>query len=94
MAEEKKKLLKISVSDEVFELLIHEFADRVKDLCYMKAEDSVRTALELSSHREKGYRTFYMYPDGRIDIHIIYSFNTNDLLQLIGRVRRLSEGKD
>ena len=72
-----------TVTDEEFEILVQEIAERLKDLIYMNAESQVRECL--TKLRD---RILTEDPHSEIIINVEFTLPFNDLRQIIGRMRR------
>lgn len=71
----------ISLTDEEYEIVVKEMAERVKDTGYMTAEPRLRELLEDMSFE----RAF-----DEITVSWSVKFVAMDLLQVLGRIRRTS----
>ena len=78
----------MKISDEEREAIIKELAERMKNIVYTTAEDKARAIL---SSIEKSIS----HDTGAEEVNIIYTvtFIINDLLEIIGGLRRKKEKK-
>ncbi len=67
------------ISLEDFELLVQEFAERIKDIVFMQAAEHARDALT---------RLEYVKCDDDIEVSYTVTFLVGDILQILGRKRR------
>ena len=76
----------MQISDEEYEAIIHELAERVRDVVFMNAERNLRNALP----KDRVEQLLDMPGYQPIDIEHHIEFTVDDLRQILGRCRRSS----
>ena len=74
--------MKLELTEEEKNAVIKELAERMKDAVYMNAEKKAEKAIN------KILKLKELSPDEPIEIKYKFTFIINDVLQILGRVRR------
>jgi len=81
----KEKLKsKLKITEEERNILIEELAERLKDVVYMNARRRVEEFIDRLLDED-------LEPNQEIIIHYKFALTFNDILQILGRVRRQKE---
>jgi len=76
-------MVKLKLTPEEKEAIITELAERMKDIIYMNAREKAEEALDQILKDD-------LHPNDTIDITYNIRFVFNDILQILGRIRRTS----
>ncbi|RLG36789.1 MAG: hypothetical protein DRN91_07105 [Candidatus Alkanophagales archaeon] len=77
-------MVKLKLTAEERNVIITELAERMKDIVYMNAREKAEEALNDIVKED-------LHPNDVIDISYNFRFIFNDVLQILGRVRRQNE---
>jgi len=77
---------KLNLTEEEKNIIITELAERMKDIVYINAKEEAKKALN-------NILTGYVTPTMEIEITYKIKFILNDILQMLGRIRRQKEGE-
>jgi len=78
------KALKLVLTEDEKKALIKELAERMKDIVYMNAESRAQATINSLLEVE-------LEPSDPIKINYKFNFVFNDILQILGRIRRKKE---
>jgi hypothetical protein len=83
-------MVKLVLSEDEKQHLVKELAERIKDLIFMKAHEQAEQAIGIVLKRVNGED---MNPNETFTIEFRYEFAINDLVQIVGRYRRMKQGR-
>ena len=78
-------MVTLNLTPEEKQIIIKELAERIKDLVYANAQQRTEEAINLLLKCD-------LKPDEPIQINFTYQFLITDLIQIVGRHRRTSQG--
>jgi hypothetical protein len=82
-------MVRLNVSEDEKKFLIDELSQRIKDLAYMNARKRTEEALDTLLEKIKDRDTD---PNALMEITLHYQFLINDLIQMLGRYKRMRGG--
>ena len=82
-------MVKLDVNDQERSFLICELAERIRDLAYMNAH---KRAEEVIDKLLKEFEGKDVDPNTEVEVNVHYQFLVNDLIQILGRYRRMKGG--
>jgi hypothetical protein len=82
-------MIRLDINNLERSFLICELAERIRDLAYMNAR---KRAEEVIDNLLKAWKDKDVDPNTQIEVNLHYQFLVNDLIQILGRYRRMKGG--
>jgi hypothetical protein len=82
-------MVRLNINDKERGFLIYELSERIRDLAYMNAR---KRAEEVLDNLLKTWKDKDVDPNTQVEVNLHYQFLVNDLIQILGRCKRIEEG--
>jgi hypothetical protein len=82
-------MVRLDINNLERSFLICELSERIRDLAYMNAR---KRAEEVIDNLLKTWKDKDVDPNTQIEVNLHYQFLVNDLIQILGRYRRMKGG--